>query len=397
MSPAIWLLAAAAHGQDYAFPVALDDHPELYPTAYRDQGGVTDWNCGTITYSGHDGSDFGGGGFTGMDEGRTIVAAAEGTVVATNDGEFDRCTTADCPGGGGFGNYVQIRHADGKSTWYAHLKQFSVAVSTGDLVTCGQVLGEMGSSGHSTGPHLHFEVRNSGNVSEDPFDGPCSAPPSYWRSQGAYADLPDPSCGPPPVCLPAGALVCGETRTGANDDPLSTSETWQYGCSDYTYSGPEMSWTFSTTLNEPVTLNLTGLGADLDLYVVDSVACDGTGCVASSVSPDTESEVLTFDAVAGEAYVVVLDGYQGAVSDFSLQVGCVGTEPEDTSTPSDPTGTGTPTDTDAPVGHDGAPSTPRVVNGAAADGCGCNGGGRGASGGLLGLGLVLGLGRRRRG
>ena len=402
MSPAVLLLAAAASAQDYAFPVALDDYPEFYVTAYRDHGGETDWNCGDITYAGHDGSDFGGGGFAGMDEGRPNVAAADGTGVATNDGEFDRCTPPDCSGGGGFGNYVEILHADGKTTWYGHLKQFSVAVSTGDTVGCGQVLGEMGSSGFSTGPHLHFEVRNSGGASEDPFDGPCSAPPSYWRSQGAYADLPDPTCGPPPVCAPVDALVCGETRPGANDDPGSTTQTWQYGCTDFAYSGPELSWTFSTTLDEPVTLNLRGLAADLDLYVLDSVACDGTGCLASSSESESEDETLTFDAVAGAAYVVVIDGFEGAVSDFSLEVGCDGAAPgpapEDTGTSpgTTDTDTDTPSDTDAPdttPGHDGPPSAPRIVSGAPRDGCGCNGA-PGAAGGLALL--ALGLARRRR-
>lgn len=399
MTP-IWLVwtGATALGQDYVFPAALDDYAEFYPTAYVDQGGVTDWNCGDITYSGHRGNDFGGGGFAGMDAGRTIVAAADGTVVATNDGEFDRCTTADCPGGGGFGNYVQIQHADGKSTWYAHLKQFSVSVSTGDVVTCGQVLGEMGSSGHSTGPHVHFEVRSSGGFSQDPFDGPCSAPPSYWRSQGAYDALPDPNCGPPPTCVPAATLVCGETKTGASDGPGSTSATWSYGCSEWTYSGPELSWTFSTSLDEPVTLDLGGLGSDLDLYVLDSVACDGTGCVASSVSPDAESETLVFDAVAGQTYIVVIDGYEGAVSDFSLAVGCEGTGPEpiDTGTPASTAETGiAPVDTDLPPATpDGPPSSPGILNEAAPGGCGCNGA-PGAVGVLGGLGLGLALGRRR--
>jgi murein DD-endopeptidase MepM/ murein hydrolase activator NlpD len=382
-----WVGSASA--QSYVFPAALDDYGEFYPTAYVDHGGVTDWNCGSTTYSGHRGNDFGGGGFTGMDEGRTIVAGADGTVIGTNDGEFDRCTTADCPGGGGFGNYVHLQHADGKTTWYAHLKQFSVAVSTGDVVSCGQVLGEMGSSGFSTGPHLHFEVRNSGNVSEDPFDGPCSGPPSYWTSQGAYEALPDPNCGPPPACEPAGALACGETRVGSNDDDGSASRTWNYGCSTgYTYSGPELSFTFSTPLDEPVTLAVTGLAADLDLYVLDSPACDGTGCVASSVNPEGSDETVTFDAAAGQEYVVVLDGFEGAVSDFSLEVGCVGTEPVPTDTgstvPTGDTATGTddPDDTDDPE-PDGPPSTPRIVASPPEKGCGC-----GSTGDSFGTGAV---------
>lgn len=61
--------------------------------------------------------------------------------------------------GGGYGNYVKIRHYDGTFTIYAHLAQDSITVMAGDVVKQGQVIGKMGHSGSSTGPHLHFEVR----------------------------------------------------------------------------------------------------------------------------------------------------------------------------------------------------------------------------------------------
>lgn len=363
-------LAAPALAQTYAFPSDATDRPAFYPTAYVDQGGTTDWNCGTITYSGHRGSDFGGGGFAGMDAGRTITAAADGTVVYTHDGEFDRCTTGDCYGGGGFGNWVQLQHADGKTTTYGHLKQWSVAVAAGDTVVCGQALGEMGSSGYSTGPHLHFEVRNASGASEDPFDGPCSAPPSYWTVQGAYADLPELTCQDPPECVPVAPLTCGQTLTGRNDDPGSTSATWAYGCDDWVYSGPEISFTFSTPLDEPVTIELRGLTGDLDLHVLDTTACDGTGCVAASSNPDADDESVTFDAVAAQVYTVVLDGWEGTTSPFELTVGCVGAEPEpepdpDTDVP--------PADTDLPgeTGDTGPISDPGVLE-RGGTGCGCS-------------------------
>ncbi len=359
------LLAVPALAQTYAFPSDPTDWPEFYPTAYVDHGGVLDWDCGALTYGGHHGNDFGGGGFAGMDAGRTITAAAEGTVIYTHDGEFDRCTTGDCYGGGGFGNWVQIEHADGKSTIYGHMKQWSVAVATGDPVVCGQVLGEMGSSGYSTGPHLHFEVRNASGTYEDPFDGPCNLPRTYWTSQGAYAAVPDLTCADPPECVPAAALACGDAVSGTNADPGSTTATWAYGCDDWTYSGPELSWTFSTALDEPVTLAVSGLTGDLDVHVLDSTACDGTGCVASSSNPDTDDEGLTFDAVAGQEYVVVLDGYEGTVSPFELRVTCVGsaastgdTGPIDDTDPPPPTGGTTPTDP-GPVSDPGVVETAR--------------------------------------
>ena len=125
-----------------------------------------------------------------MDDGRLVTAAADGTVVATNDGEFDRCESGLCAGGAGYGNFVQVEHDDGRSTLYAHLAQFSVEVRVGDVVHCGQALGAMGSSGFSSGPHVHFEVRDALGQPLDPFTGACGADVSSWTAQGAYLDVP---------------------------------------------------------------------------------------------------------------------------------------------------------------------------------------------------------------
>jgi murein DD-endopeptidase MepM/ murein hydrolase activator NlpD len=164
-------------------------------TAYFDNGGTRDWSCGSVTYSGHRGTDFAPyGRFDAMDDGRDVVAAASGEVVAAHDGEFDRCTTGSCGGGGGFGNYVSVRHADGKVTYYAHLKRGSLRVGVGDRVDCGRVLGQIGSSGNSTGPHVHFEAR-AGGTADDPFGGGgCSGPDSWWIDQRAYRGLPGGEC-----------------------------------------------------------------------------------------------------------------------------------------------------------------------------------------------------------
>ena len=78
-----------------------------------------------------------------------MVAADGGTVsVATYSSSY--------------GNYVMIYHADGSSTLYAHMS--SLAVSAGQTVNQGDVIGYVGDTGWADGPHLHFEVRINGGT-----------------------------------------------------------------------------------------------------------------------------------------------------------------------------------------------------------------------------------------
>ncbi len=96
----------------------------------------------------------GGHGYhTGLD-----IAAPMGTAVhASGDGVVVRAGTA-----GGYGNMVVIDHGGGVETRYAHLSE--MAVQVGDRVAAGAVVGGVGSTGRSTGPHLHFEVRRDGSA-----------------------------------------------------------------------------------------------------------------------------------------------------------------------------------------------------------------------------------------
>lgn len=359
--------AGPAHSQEHRFPTSSEDYPHFYPTAYVDEGGE-DWNCGDIYYSGHDGSDFGVGSWAGMAEGRDVVAAADALVIATEDGWFDECDNADCPGGGGFGNHVVLLHGSGEATYYAHLRQGSVAVSEGDTVACGQKIGEVGSSGRSTGPHLHFEVRlgvEAGSPysgpSADPFEGPCSAPPSRWVSQGPHGALPALQCSGDPGCAPAGALLCGVPVTGNSGGEGATQSQLAYACTDYTYTGPERAYAFTAAVSEVVTVSLDGIAADLDLFVLDSVGCDGDACIAESISPEGEAEALSFEAQAGHTYTVVLDGWEGAISDFSLTIQCTPGEkddqPWDTPSDDDSAESGTDDDSAGPTGDDDATLT----------------------------------------
>jgi len=91
----------------------------------------------------HRGTDF------AAPTGTPILAAGDGTVVRA--GPF-----------GAFGNYVRVRHANGYETAYAHMSRFARGMRAGARVRQGQVIGYVGSTGRSTGPHLHYEVLRRG-------------------------------------------------------------------------------------------------------------------------------------------------------------------------------------------------------------------------------------------
>ena len=94
----------------------------------------------------HQAIDIAGSGIYGQ----PIVAAASGTVSYAESGGW----------GGGYGTWLIIDHGNGYSTVYAHCS--ALAVGWGESVSQGQIIGYVGSTGDSTGPHLHFEVREYG-------------------------------------------------------------------------------------------------------------------------------------------------------------------------------------------------------------------------------------------
>jgi murein DD-endopeptidase MepM/ murein hydrolase activator NlpD len=87
----------------------------------------------------------------GAPVGTPITAAASGKVITSKQGGWN----------GGYGNMVVISHDNGTQTLYSHLS--SNVVYSGQWVSAGEVIGYVGSTGHSTGPHLHFEVRGDTN------------------------------------------------------------------------------------------------------------------------------------------------------------------------------------------------------------------------------------------
>ncbi|MEU9506344.1 peptidoglycan DD-metalloendopeptidase family protein [Micromonospora sp. NPDC048170] len=98
-------------------------------------------------------------------QGTPVYATAAGTVrdIKTNSYPGD---TASGPLPGRSGNSVHLNHADSYFSYYGHLHR--VLVSVGQQISCGQLIGLMGNTGNSTGPHLHFEIHRPRLTSVDP-------------------------------------------------------------------------------------------------------------------------------------------------------------------------------------------------------------------------------------
>ena len=112
-----------------------------------------------------------GGGLWASDHTGLDFAAPEGTpVMSTAAGEVTSMTYDSS-----YGNQIVVTHDDGTQTWYCHLSSFYV--NTGESVIPGTTIGAVGSTGNTTGPHLHLEVHPYGGGAVDPY--------TYLQARGA--------------------------------------------------------------------------------------------------------------------------------------------------------------------------------------------------------------------
>jgi len=121
--------------------------------------GYTRISCGYLGYSGHYGIDIASAGISGA----PIVATADGIVITSR---ALRNTNGSYRS---YGEYIIIDHGGGVTTVYAHGLAGSRKVNAGDKVTKGQTIMQVGSTGNSTGPHLHFEIKEN-NRNINPLD-----------------------------------------------------------------------------------------------------------------------------------------------------------------------------------------------------------------------------------
>ena len=182
----------------------------------------------------------------GAADGTPILVAADGTVTVAG---FS----------GGYGGLIIVEHTiNGQTvaTGYAHMWQHGIHVSVGDRVRAGQHIGDVGSSGRSTGAHLHFEVRPGGTNGEQ-------IDPAAWLNQHNAADLPEASAGPPNGCG-SSTGTAGDPAPFDGDDPNRMVD-------DPTSNGQITAWT-------------------LHLYEQTLAQFPGTGWGCYSPRPGTKSE-----------------------------------------------------------------------------------------------------------
>ncbi len=186
-----WPLRAAAHVHDPGVHGISNfvDQNSAFPSQ------LLDYNCGARTYDqsggyNHQGTDIFIWPFSWHkvdDDDVEIVAGAAGVIIGKYDGNYDR----NCSFGGGSWNAVYVRHADGSIAWYGHMKNGSLtAKGVGQAVAAGEYLGIVGSSGNSTGPHLHLELFDNLGKLVDPWSGGCNSrnADSWWEVQHPYYD-----------------------------------------------------------------------------------------------------------------------------------------------------------------------------------------------------------------
>lgn len=199
---ALSIAALPVSALDLALPIDCDLGETCYIQQFVDHdptSGASDFRCGAQTYDTHKGTDFALPTVADLDNDVSVLAAADGVVFALRNDMVDAIQGRDDQApdvtGRECGNGLVLRHPDGWETQYCHLAQGSVAVAVGDTVVAGQRIGTVGLSGQTEFPHLHFSVRQDGNV-VDPF-----------ATDGATCTGISDTLWNPDIIAPAGGMI----------------------------------------------------------------------------------------------------------------------------------------------------------------------------------------------
>jgi hypothetical protein len=280
------LSGIAKYPGDFVFsgPFGVDHTPgprARLGTFCQDYNGRNIPHC----YGGHDAHDYMLlGGFEQMDVPNTnfVVAAADGVVDDVVDNLYDRCHFAlgqsdegggriTCDGQHGMGpdfepNHIYIRHdfdhpgdpAYAIKSEYLHIKKGSARVHRGQFVSCGQIIAEIGSSGISSAPHLHFAITHQDQLT-DSYAGSLSRQ-SYWTQQDSgFRGFPATRCQDPRERYgAAGTFDAAVTSLGVQDLGIAVSPPGGPAAP----AGGGLSRWYKVTVKVPVE-NLTGFNKDL--------------------------------------------------------------------------------------------------------------------------------------
>ncbi len=167
--------AQAEEAITFGLPIDCELNTTCFIQNYVDMEpgeGYKNYTCDHHSYDNHKGTDFRLLTEASLKDDVDVLAARDGTVANIRDEvpDINRRENPAYDDTKGCGNVVILRHEQGYTTWYCHMKRGSIRVKKGDSVKAGDVLGTVGLSGNTVFPHLHFAIQKNGEH-YDPFTG----------------------------------------------------------------------------------------------------------------------------------------------------------------------------------------------------------------------------------
>ncbi len=274
--------------------------------------------------SGHDGLDIGGSLNT------PVVSTMSGTVVAVIHGDVAGKWI-------GYGNGVVVKHSNGYYSHYAHMN--STSVSNGQYVSQGQEVGKMGSTGNSTGVHLHFAIATSmygggGRINNNPgtisyiYSNPTPSPSSYFKSVWS-SDVGETDAKINATITGTNLSTCGFYIGKSQSSMEKKTETVNGYVENiwYTMSADYGTLTKGTTYYYKFFIVVGGVEYCSDVYTFKTGGCNHSYTSKITTAPTcTKSGVRTYSCSCGSTYTetVAAKGHT-AVTDKAIEATCTQT------------------------------------------------------------------------
>jgi hypothetical protein len=272
------------------------------------------WNDGFGSSDAIDRYGCGGSNETGDEYVYSLVAPYSGTATVTLTGlgaDLDLFALSDVGGGCNADSCVAQSRAGGSGD---ETLTFDMVVGTTYYFVVDGYL--EASSAYTLTLGCVASAEDCDNAIDDDGDGAVDCQD--------FDCLFDPTC-QDAACSPDWTIGCDGGDTWRNDGAGSTNAISDYGCTagDEQMTGPEYTYRFVAAANGFATATLSGLTDDLDLFVLRSAGgCDPALCEGQSRAGGSTDEAVTFATTAGSEYLVVVDGYAGAVSSYTVALSC---------------------------------------------------------------------------